>query len=126
MSNNIVNLTYKNFKNSGQLKDYEDKIVLIKFYTTWCGYCKQTIPDFEKLGKLYKNDKKVVIAQYDCDEKEGNEKNVEYINHLNKFSKGPKIKGFPTILLYKNNLYREKFDENRIMELYIDFINQYY
>jgi thiol-disulfide isomerase/thioredoxin len=122
----IVNLTYKNFNNQGQLKNYKDKIVLIKFYTTWCGYCKQTIPDFENLANFYKNDKKVIIAQYDCDEKKGNEKNVEYIKHLNKFSRGPKIKGFPTIVLYKNNLYVETFDDNRIIQLYVDFINKYY
>lgn len=29
----------------------------------WCEACKRTMPEFEKLGELYKNNKNLVIAR---------------------------------------------------------------
>jgi thiol-disulfide isomerase/thioredoxin len=122
----VLNLSYRDFNEQGQLKNYKNKIVLIKFYTTWCGYCQRDKPIYDTLANFYSRDKKVIIVQFECDDTEKNKKNVDCLDHLNKFSKGPKINGYPTIVLFKNNLYVENFKENRSVEEYVNFINKYY
>ncbi|MDO4536899.1 MAG: cytochrome c biogenesis protein/redoxin [Coriobacteriales bacterium] len=37
------------YGNLHTLSSYKGKIVLLNFWTTWCGYCKQEMPDLEKL-----------------------------------------------------------------------------
>ena len=34
---------------SFKLSDYDDKVVLINFWATWCGYCIDEMPTFERL-----------------------------------------------------------------------------
>lgn len=113
----VKELTKNDFTNSGQLKNYKNKKVLIKFYTTWCRYCKEAIPEYENLAEEYKNNNNVIIAKIDGD------KNEELINTLNNLLYGPKIRGFPTILLFVNNLYDKPFTGERNLESYKTFIN---
>ena len=120
MSSVVELSSKKDFTNSGQLKNYKDKTVLIKFYTNWCGHCRRSIPDYEELSKQYKNDKSVVIAQIDGDKSE------DIINILNKLRNGPKIHGYPTILLFKNNLYVDIFNDDRTINAYKKFIKTHY
>lgn len=48
--------------NTHSLSDYQGKIVVLNFWTTWCGYCKQEMPDLEELYEEYgKNSGDVVI-----------------------------------------------------------------
>lgn len=42
-------------------------LILLNFFTTWCGYCQQEIPDFIKLTKMY-NPKKIIIIGIDYNE----------------------------------------------------------
>ncbi len=35
------------------LRDYKGKVVFLNFWTTWCGYCKQEMPDIEALYQEY-------------------------------------------------------------------------
>ena len=42
-------------------------LILLNFFTTWCGYCQQEIPDFIKLTKTY-NPKKIIIIGIDYNE----------------------------------------------------------
>ena len=44
------------------LRGYEGKVLFLNFWTTWCGYCKQEMPDIEALYQEYGlNEKDVVI-----------------------------------------------------------------
>lgn len=112
----VVELTQRDFTDSGQLKNYKNKIVLIKFYTTWCGFCKRAIPEYKELADYYKNNKNIVIAKIDAD------KNEDILQILNNMKEGPKILGYPTIVLFKNNLYVDTFKGDRNLVTYKQFI----
>lgn len=108
MNNNsfVIELTDSDF--IGQtLINYQDKIVLIKFYTTWCGYCTKSIPAYEKLAFILKDDPNFVIAQIDCD------KYKDTIDTMNKFNYGFQIKGYPTIIIYKYGKMYKKYEDER-------------
>jgi thiol-disulfide isomerase/thioredoxin len=63
-----VALTVSNWTNSKELKlaDLKGKVVVLKFWATWCVQCKSTLPKFEKLAKsdAFK-DKVVFIGIHD-------------------------------------------------------------
>ena len=44
-----------------KLSDYKGKVVVINFWATWCGYCVQEMPEFEKVYKEFGSNKKDVI-----------------------------------------------------------------
>lgn len=114
--NSVVELTASDFENNGiRLKNYKDKYVLIKFYALWCGHCKNMAENYKLLANSLSNNKNIVIAEFRCDDEYGeNIKNVEYIeNVFNKFNNGPKILGYPTILLYKDNNFLLNYEGGR-------------
>jgi len=44
------------------LSKFKGKKVYINFWATWCGYCVQEMPDFEKISKENKDTKLVLLA----------------------------------------------------------------
>jgi hypothetical protein len=86
---------------------------LTLYYTNWCGYSKQFLPDWKKIkekinsGELGKN---ITTAEYECSEKkEICEKN--------------KIHGYPSIILHKTDGTAVNFpdDQPRNFEAIIQF-----
>jgi len=61
-----INVPAKDFElkdlngNTVKLADYEGQIVFLNFWTTWCPYCIQEMPDLEEIHKQY-GDKGVAI-----------------------------------------------------------------
>lgn len=89
--------------------------VLTLYYTNWCGYSKQFLPDWKKIkdkinsGELGKN---ITTAEYECSEKkEICEKN--------------KIRGYPSIILHKTDGTAINFpdDKPRSFESIVTWIN---
>ena len=51
--------------NNVSLSDFNGKVVVIDFWTTWCSWCKETTQELEKLHNNYK-DRDVVFLGMGC------------------------------------------------------------
>lgn len=56
---NIV--LYDQYGKKHNIEEYKGKIVVINFWATWCGYCVEEMPEFEKIYKEFDSNKKDVI-----------------------------------------------------------------
>ena len=56
---NIV--LYDQYGKKHNIEEYKGKVVVINFWATWCGYCVQELPEFEKVYKEFGSNKKDVI-----------------------------------------------------------------
>ena len=56
---NIV--LYDQYGKKHSLEEYKGKVVVINFWATWCGYCVQVMPEFEKVYKEFGSNKKDVV-----------------------------------------------------------------
>ena len=83
-----------------------DDVLIIYFYTQWCPYCKQSLPEITKfeeyiVGLNGQNSYKITVTKIDCDE---NPTIAEKYN----------IQGYPTIkLIYKGKVYDYDAKPNR-------------
>lgn len=48
--------------NTVRLSDYKGKVVLIEFWATWCGPCRELTPVLNKIYEKYKDKEFVVLA----------------------------------------------------------------
>jgi protein disulfide-isomerase-like protein len=85
-----------------------DKPCMIFFYAPWCGHCKNSKPEFQKLMKMSKGKAHMI----DCDA------NQEIAQKYD-------VKGFPTIRYYPNgprNGNPREYQGNRTAEDMMDFM----
>ncbi len=104
-------LTTKNFKEGNyQNLNYPltKKITIVKFYAPWCGHCKTSQPEYEKLDNAAGSD--FNIAMFDCTVPE-NEKFSEELDSQS--SHGYRINGFPTHVIFINGIYYGMYEGRR-------------
>jgi|UniRef100_A0A6C0KQB6 thioredoxin 1 len=81
----------KHIKNQKDFDDIvrENEVVIIDFYTKWCGPCKAIAPFFEKLEKEFPH---IVFVKCDCENSEdvSDTLGVKSIPTFIKFEKGVK------------------------------------
>ena len=56
---NIV--LYDQYGKKHNIEEYKGKVIVINFWATWCGYCVEEMPAFEKIYKEFGSNKKDVI-----------------------------------------------------------------
>lgn len=73
--NEPYQLTIKNQKEEMvQLSEFEDKIVFINFWATWCPPCIAEMPSINQLHEKFKNDKEIVFLMISQDKDFGKAK----------------------------------------------------
>ena len=89
--------------------DGYDNPVFVMFYMPWCSFCKNALPDFNKLKQNYQG--KINIILVNCED----EKDVA-IKH--------KVQQYPTIRYYPNGMnvpqYND-YNESRNYDSYIQY-----
>jgi protein disulfide-isomerase-like protein len=87
------------------------KTVLLKFYTTWCGFCQQLAPIYEEVGKHFARRDDVVIAKMDAD--------------ANSMTDGRfKLKSVPTLFLQTASGTASEYMGDHTKEAMIAFVEQ--
>ena len=69
----------------------DSKSLFVMYYAEWCGHCKRTMPEFEKLMNNYDGNVKIILINSEDDEHKD-------------LVKSQNIKGFPTIRYYPSGL----------------------
>lgn len=103
----VLTLTDENYDESIK----KNKIIMVKFYAPWCGHCKAFAPEYEKAGRMIKEQNlPYVLADLDATvHKEAAGKN--------------NIQGFPTIKLFLDGTPID-YDADRTAEAVIAFIKK--
>lgn len=83
-------------------------ISIVKFYAPWCGYCKRSQPDYEKLDEVAGRD--FNICMYDI-ESGDNKLFLQDINNSSLY--GFKVDGYPTHVIFSNGKYVEVYNGDR-------------
>ncbi|MCZ7541869.1 MAG: TlpA family protein disulfide reductase [Anaerolineae bacterium] len=92
------------------LSDYRGQTVLVNFWATWCGPCREEMPDFETIYALHQPDGFVVLAVNNQEERGTVRAFVDELDltfpilldetgAINNTLYGSAIQGYPTSLL---------------------------
>lgn len=68
--------------NKVALKDFQDKVIALFFWATWCPYCRKEVPKLVKLNQEF-NDKGLVILAIDYNENVNKLKQFAQKNSIN-------------------------------------------
>jgi thiol-disulfide isomerase/thioredoxin len=69
----------KSLENGFIFEGYEDKVVLVNFFATWCPPCKAEIPHLNNLQEKYKKDLKIISIL--LEENKSDEDVINFINN---------------------------------------------
>lgn len=106
----VVTLATKNFH---EVALNPKKNVLVEFYASWCGHCKNLAPIWEKIGSTFANEENCVIAKIDADE----ERDIG-----SEFD----ISGFPTIKFFPAGESEPiPYEGGRTEAAFVEFLNKH-
>lgn len=83
---------------------------VVMFYALWCGHCKHFKPHFEEASKMPSKSKYVAVNAGEGD---------AFMEVMKRYG----VKGFPTVLKFKNNSDPEMFMGERTAKAVSDFSN---
>lgn len=76
------------------LQNLQDEITITRYKVKWCGHCKKLKSEWKKLRELVKDMPHIIIKSFDYEKNE---------DEITKIINNGLIKGFPTIIINKNN-----------------------
>jgi thiol-disulfide isomerase/thioredoxin len=106
IKNSIIKNHSLNKEFASRDKNTSNDVLILFFYTEWCPYCKQALPEVKKFenhiaSENAKNDYVITLTKIDCD------KNSTIADKY-------KVEGYPTIkLIYKNEVYNYDAKPNK-------------
>ena len=129
-------ILYDQYGKEHNLEEYEGKVVVINFWATWCGYCVEEMPGFEKVYKEFGSNKKDVIIlgvagpkskenlnNVDVEKEEVikflNEHKISYPNLMDETGKSfddYKVRALPMTYVINKNGYLEGFVNGAITD----------
>ncbi|ORC85500.1 protein disulfide isomerase [Trypanosoma theileri] len=83
------------------------EIALVKFYAPWCGHCQKLAPEWEKAAKEVPGE--AIMVDVDCTKE-------------TKLAEKYSIKGFPTIILFRNGEEVETYKGARQSDAIVKYI----
>lgn len=84
--------------NEVKLSNYKDYVIYIDLWGTWCGGCIASIPDFNKLTEIFKNEK-VLFLSIALEHNFENKSDKDGFNYWKKVVKNKGFKGLASISL---------------------------
>ncbi|MGM0378303.1 MAG: TlpA family protein disulfide reductase [Bacillota bacterium] len=128
-------ITLKNLEgNTKSLSDYKGKVIFINFWASWCGPCKQEMPDFQKAYENIDNSSFEIFAVNAGEDKSTVKNFVDeydynfpiYLDEKAKYSKMYNVRAIPTTLIINKNYKIAKvhigiLTEKKINEFYKEF-----
>lgn len=82
----------------------DNEVIIVLFYTEWCGYCKKFKPEWEKasvqMNNSTINNKKVRFEKVDCDANES-------------LAREHQVSGYPTIKILKKDKEAKDYEGER-------------
>jgi len=94
-------------KNFAEVAYDKNKDVFVEFYAPWCGHCKSLAPIWDELGEKFKDAEDIVIAKMDATANE---------------VKDVKVRGFPTLKLFKKDNTIEDYNGGRDLDSFVKFL----
>ncbi len=122
-----------------KLTDYEGKILVLDFWTTWCGACIRGLPDFQKVFAKYENNPEVAFLAVNTSHGGDSIDNVKAFIENNRYSfpfaydadavlsSKFKIKYYPTLMIIDraSKLRIKHIGYSKSLEDYEALISQY-
>lgn len=90
----------------------KDKNILVEFFATWCGHCKNLAPIYEKVATTFVSESKCAVAKINAE---------DHSNSSSTFG----IKGFPTLKYFPaGSITPVDYTGGRTEEDFISFLNE--
>jgi len=106
--NNLINIDLEQFQ-SKVLDASHHKLVLVDFWADWCSPCKIISPILKQIADEFKDE--ICIAKLEVDE-----------GHNMKLAGQYQVRGFPTIILFKDGDAIDRFSSAQNFSFITDFI----
>jgi thiol-disulfide isomerase/thioredoxin len=117
------------------LADTKGKIVVLNFWATWCGPCRELEPHFEKLAAHFVGQKDVLFYALNCDEDETlvapyleEEKPKTTVLFADGLERLLRVNSFPTMVILDRSgkivFHQEGFDPDSIDKVLIEAVDR--
>ncbi len=109
--NNLINIDLEQFQIK-VLDESHHQPVLVDFWADWCSPCKIIAPILKQIAEEFEDE--ILIAKLEVDE-----------GHNMKLAGQYQVRGFPTIILFKNGEAVDRFSSAQSFSFIEQFIQPY-